>query len=237
MTDSMKVAVFGCMLLVGTGGGALVGWSFGKNGPGKGPANSPVVVRGGSMTARTTETTNGWMPTAGGPPFCTNRDASVINFVGAAGWKGTNPPTSVTPTADWTLKIYGRKHLSGGTGDESGRGIELTGNLAQFCSGATGGESVQLTATGMNGGFYDRIPSVNEDTSGKIETGKRFRDLTTDATNSNCGGPDAGSGGDEDECERASHIILSYSSTTYEYKCTIGECIVFIGDPQSMMTK
>lgn len=57
MKDGLQVAVLACLVAVGTGGGALVGWSFGKNLPGKGPTSSPVVVRGGSVSGIAA---NGW---------------------------------------------------------------------------------------------------------------------------------------------------------------------------------
>jgi len=187
------------------------------------PSDSPIVVRGGSMTIRTFDKNNGWP--AGSSSFCMNHKFSAIELDGVSDWGMTTPldPFSVPTPASWTLTIQGRA-TTGSAGNRtsapSGNGIKLTGDPLHSCSGATGGSSITLSLLSGNSAFYSNDdPSVNEEAPGK-KTAKRFQDVSL-----SCAGPDSGPG-DEDACERASKISLAISGATTDYNCINGECIV-----------
>jgi hypothetical protein len=210
-----------------------------------GAGDSPVVVRGGAMTARTKDKTNGWKPSNNG--FCTGitLTSSTLYFnydgIGAVPTYLPPPPKSfpaangdIPLTANgWDLKILGRNYVPNTAPTPSHNGSDIT--WVPSCTGAAAGSTVyvQLSLTGTYPGFYDS----DADGISAVVTGKRFRDLTPlKKPGTNCFGPNRSSGtaGDEDACERASLVTLTNTAggttTTYSGWCTNGECVVGLGD-------
>jgi len=220
-----------------------------------GPGDSPVVVAGGAMTARTKDKTAGWIPV--GNNFCTGitltggangtlyfNYSDISNTVPGSSTQLPNaftpvPKGSIPVTAGlWKLTIVGRNFVpSATTPSPSTNGIVIT-PLTTTCNGLTGASVyVQLSLTGgNNAGFYGTDANLKEDASGTAVTSKRFRDLTPyDATGktSNCYGPNTSKNpaGDEDVCERASLVTLDTGTgATYAGWCTNGACILGLGD-------
>jgi hypothetical protein len=228
----------------------------GPGGPAKpfgGPGDSPVVVQGGAMTARTKDTANGWQGASS--PFCTGITTSGLNLnysdisdkvpgnsVPVSNPFPKIPKGSVALTgSSWMLTILGRSYFPNATNpSQSTNGIVI--QPVNNCAALTGASVyVQLSLTGTYPAFYGPDANLKEDGSGTA-TSMRFRDLTPyDSTGktSNCFGPNNNSGklaGDEDVCERASLVTLNTNTTpggggvTYSGWCTNGACILGLGD-------
>jgi hypothetical protein len=213
-----------------------------------GAGDSPVVVRGGAMTVRTKDATNGWQSANNG--YCSDikltGDTLYFNYEGLDIVPGNPNPTptpfnpvhngSVALTANgWDLKIFGRIYNSAGSTQASTNGIEIT--PVGRCNSLTGASVyVQLNLLGApNATFY----GTDLEGTSAVVTGKRFRDQTPYVSGgTNCFGPNtsAAQAGDEDACERASLVTLSNTvgttTTTYSGWCTKGECVSGLGDKQ-----
>jgi hypothetical protein len=208
-----------------------------------GAGDSPVVVRGGAMTVRTKDTTNGWQSQNNG--YCTGITLATgtlyLNYEGL-----DKVPTNPTPTPfptppkgyvaltgnNWMLTLLGR-NFPRTTPAQSNNGIAIT--PVGSCNGLTGASVyIQLSLTGPNPGFYD---SDVEGVAAAV-TGKRFRDLTPFVKGgTNCFGPNFNNpspsfpAGDEDVCERASLVTLSNGGVlTNSGFCTNGECVIGLGN-------
>ena len=207
--------------------------------PFAGPGDSPVVVRGGAMTIRTKDTTDGWV--LSGAVYCTYIPTTTGLHLYPS---GVDPITSMLPaipvpptpplqlTGSWKVEVQGRKHLKGLSITPSGNGIRLRPpNSASECAPAPSGYvAIVLEKLSGNSDYYPVDSGVNEEPSSK-EVAKRFQDITPSSdTSTNCYGPNAnaGSGGDEDACERASKITVYTTGGPYYGRCTDGECILGI---------
>jgi hypothetical protein len=206
--------------------------------------DSPVVVRGGAITIRTTDTTDGWVSAAGGTVYCTYIPlGSPLNLYpsGVDKINGTTPISDPLPlTGTWKVTINGRapKYVpptpaSPGYWDSttpSANGIVLQGSNSN-CTGATSTQStVVLTTTGTYGRLY--LPDIGLHEESTVDTAKRFMDTTPNsgATPSICAGPNSNlTTGNEDSCERASTITVTTSAGSYSGRCRNGECTLGIG--------
>ncbi len=193
-----------------------------------GSPSSPLMVRGGAMTFRTTDV-NGWQPTGSITlPLCVNVDTRFINFNQVVPVAPTSAPFTPTGlsyiTSAWTMAIYGR--VPGG-GKDSVNGILFTAQPNTICSTDSSGtarSSVKMSALSGNSGLYP-IDSLSDDKTDN----RRFYD-NTPATG---GSPGCiGANADEDSCERIFRIVLTVPTATptvYNYKCFNGDCSIGIG--------
>jgi hypothetical protein len=208
--------------------------------------DSPVVVRGGAMTVRTKDTTDGWVPA--GAFYCTYvplGNPLNLYLYEVDNYKNKTPiPTNPLPlTGSWTVTINGRipKYIpptptSPGYWDSttpSSNGIILQGSNSNCTAPSSTQSLVVLTTTGTYGSFYMKDLGLHEESS--VDTGKRFMDTTpaSGSTPSVCAGPNSNPTptGNEDSCERALLITVTTSSGgPYYGRCTNGECIVGIGN-------
>lgn len=187
---------------------------------------SPLLVRGGAMTARVKKD-NPWQAHTGGTWCSDGADPSYIElFDVTATSAGATPLAIDNITTDWKISMTGHKPK----GADSGIGITLLMRLNKQCDDTTvtGKHSVILSVydpqSSGKPSFYPDNDAVNEGGGGMI-VAKRYFD-TTD----HCGKPDAN--GDEDACERMSQITLAIPSTSmtpYTYKCDNGECALAFG--------
>ena len=194
-----------------------------KQSPG---TSSPIKVRGGAMTARTSIAKNGgWVSSGSG--YCSNVDTMQFSTNAAPVSSASANPTSLL--ADWTMVVFGRKPKDG---SQSGNGFKFQAQ-PQKCDGSNG-TSVLLTPYGSNGAFYTTELGPDDD---GVTQKRRFRDTTPDDPSGSlgCAGPNIpstqGLRGDEDRCERMSVIQFDEpaASKHYQYTCTNGECAVCIG--------
>ncbi|MGA3133946.1 MAG: hypothetical protein ABSD59_24560 [Terracidiphilus sp.] len=197
-------------------------------------ADSPVTVRGGSMTARTRDQ-NGWQVT--GNSFCTNLPYAVnLYFQGLRDKYGSLPSTSpIMLSGNWSVTVQGREHGNNTTPHESGNGIMFTPSSTECGTASTSSNSsILLSPYGSYGGFYNdpAVADLNEGSSTVMA--ERFEDLTPDGSTAttHCEGPNSSmTGGDEDVCERASRVTIKTgtagSQITYEGWCLYGECAVW----------
>src|ERR1700723_369941 len=135
-------------------------------------ASSPIVLKGGAMTAYTTKWAKAsW--SALGPGYCLNiNDASQVEFTGEDG----SSQGITVGTGPWTFNVFGHTN----TGDNaSPEGFALTHQLT-LCGSATAGHSITINAIGNGGGFYtSQVPPSTDHPSAV-----RFKDT-------NCGRDDA----------------------------------------------
>lgn len=206
--------------------------------------NSPLKVRGGSMTVRTIDK---WTSVSSSPPsFCTNADTSYIALVGVT-------PTSAAPSGPiplalanippipnvraWHIDIFGRDPNTQGKASTNGIALDPQ---SSSCSGTPNKMSVKLSVQpGGNSSFYASPVSPDDDNTHS----QRFEDTTSDPNPPNgkfgCQGPvpNASSSvpnGDKDLCERISSIVLTLDpdntkKPVYAYQCPNGECSISIG--------
>jgi hypothetical protein len=206
--------------------------------PLNGVTGSPIVVRGGSMTVRTTFGSGGWVP-HGNLTFCSDGvDTSYVELIGVTNSQYNVPTALANINADWTITINGRAHTDYKTNHSSApstNGIVITSQMKKSCGGGEG-KSILLAAIIPASGttyssFYQDEASVHEDsTSSTVITAKRFLDTT-----GSCISPNTNNTADEDTCERASTITFAVPASTgtpYTYNCTDGECVIGIGKPK-----
>jgi hypothetical protein len=98
--------------------------------------DTPILVRGGAMTAFTIAPSAGW----GQAPYCLNTPVTTIAFTNEAATTPTPAWNKLNST--WTLMIHSQHH---------GSGLQFVAQ-AKDCSGDTSKTSVLLTA--VNGAFY-----------------------------------------------------------------------------------
>ena len=191
--------------------------------------SSPIKVRGGAMTARTSIGKNGgWVSNGSG--YCTNVDITQFSTDAAPVSSAPAPANPTSLLADWTMVVFGRNPNDG---SQSGNGFKFQAQ-PQKCDGSKG-TSVLLTPYGSNGAFYATELGTDDD---GVTQKRRFRDTTPDNQSGapGCAGPNVPStpgllNGDEDRCERMSTIQFDEpaASKHYQYTCTNGECAVCIG--------
>jgi hypothetical protein len=179
-----------------------------------GGTNTPIVVRGGSMTTRAL---NNWTQTSlrGAHPsaYCTNGQISKLYVDDPK--NGTTSPIKLT--ANWDVKVYGRDPSGK---NPSAHGIELKPS-EKPCNGDAS-YPVALTALQTYSDFYPLNSNIDEDgTTHSV----RFEDTFPDT----CAGPNGNSNGDEDVCERPSQIIVTPDTTKPalpSIPCSNGECTI-----------
>lgn len=215
-----------------------------KNG---GTPDSPIVVRGGSMTLRTKDTWYPNPPSDMKAPTCTNADTSYIDLIDvkpvSASPSGPIPLTLSDIPAPWQLVLYGRSPKDG---SQSKNGIILQ-SQSGACTGSGSTSTTSVSATLLNSNntsFYPAGDNANIDNDHGATHSVRFWDQTPDtgttAATVGCQGPYPPSvqskvQGDQDVCERISVIQLTLTPpppaqpTVYTYKCPSGECKVDIG--------
>src|ERR1022692_2462016 len=184
--------------------------------------SSPIKVRGGAMTARTSIAKNGgWVSNGSG--YCSNVDTTQFSTDAAPVSSASANPTSLL--ADWTMVVFGRNPKDG---SQSGNGFKFQAQ-PQKCDGSKG-TSVLLTPYGSNGAFYATELGTDDD---GVTQKRRFRDTTPDNQSGapGCAGPNIPGtpgvlNGDEDRCERMSLIQFDEpaASKHYQYTCTNGDC-------------
>jgi hypothetical protein len=224
---SLRYSVMAFSLL-GTLAG-LTGCRF-LGGPPK--ANSPIKVRGGAMTFRSTTQ---WQPVSGQVAYyLDNANVSYISFTGVDP-VGSAPPGPLYPPGCWTMTLVGRNPNPSVV---ISNGITITA-LTSSCNHPTTYHSLTLTGFG-NGSFYPEKYKPDDDGT----YSERYMDTTPDVPTTGttaavpgCQGP-SGLGptltGDEDFCERLSKITLilytgATPGTPSTYKCKNGDCEIDIG--------
>jgi hypothetical protein len=174
-------------------------------------ADSPIVVRGGSMTAFTTHWANGnW--SAQGAGYCVN----VYKTTTLATFKyedGTSKDIALG--TGWKIDVYG--HVN--TGDSpSPKGFEFAPQFTVCGSTTTPGQAITLTPIGLipavgGTGFYTSpFPTFTDHASAE-----RFKDA-------NCNRDDA------DLCERMASVVVTPASGTPTLTCHTGDCSLAIGN-------
>ena len=187
----------------------------------KGTPDSPIVVRGGSMTIRTRDP-GGWVD-EGNKSWCSDiPDLAYFAIVPEP--TTVSPPTSFPDGSKLTINVRA------GSSDDLQNGIQLVSQSGGCTENDQSPSSIKLSLIdNASSDFYPYSSSVNQEGGGK-EMAKRFWNTNPiDA----CAGPNPKSTatGDEDVCERPSRITWTVSGVTSHYSCTNGECIVRIGNP------
>ena len=177
------------------------------------PPQSPLKVRGGSMTFYTKDS---WQPSSHDPanqPYCTFIDTSYVDVVFFTGNNfGDFPLYNLSP--NWTITIYGREKNGS---DLSSRGVKVTAGMGCF-NHDTGRSSVTIEHVG-NSEFYDH--DLPPDTI--YQDNRRFHDK-------GCLGTDT----DLEACERIKKVeirIPTRPHSPYTFICN-GECGVDVGVPR-----
>jgi hypothetical protein len=188
----------------------------GKGDGGKG-GDSPILVRGGAMTAFTVgkgAPPHGW-GNPSGSAYCIDVDTSYIEFDNVATGL-VMPVPNLTP--EWVILIYGHSVLDyTSAATHSSNGFEFDAKSID-CQGHASPGKVFLHLSSMPpGAFYPPPPmaSVPPRTDNL-----RFRDKSC--------------GVDEDFCERIAEVdvISDKGKMLLHEKCIDGDCSVVIGKPQ-----
>jgi hypothetical protein len=164
--------------------------------------STPIVVRGGSMTAFAESK---WTMISAST-YCLDINKIGDFYVNFDDMADESSQSWTKPTA---VEIHGHDP----TGAASTNGLKLS-LLAKNCAGVSGHESVQISAQG--GGFY----TFQLHQHGKHNGNLRFR---IDSS--------AGCTQDEDLCERMSEVLVTDSSGSVSSPigCADGDCSVEIG--------
>ena len=194
---------------------------------------SPIKVRGGSMTAYTT-VSGGWTTMDRGVTYCVLvNDVTYLEYDGDSleDASGNDIPSVSTP---WDLKLTGKlpadaaDHVSHHRGDDSKRGFKLHGdkkdcNNNPIINGGTHG-SVTLSLIGGIGAAFYPLPS---DPNNQYES-ERFWDKSSDCMNE----PDNTGKGDRDFCEQMSRVVLTMGGADMSQDpCPDGDCEIWAGGP------
>jgi hypothetical protein len=190
------------------------------------PPSTPIVVRGGSMTAYTTNAGAAVWEQAGSG-YCAVVDTSEIAFIEVNESK-IDKTSSLAP--GWEIDIFGHdpgKH-NGNPSRNYFQIISKTGG----CPKMAGNTSVWISVISSSGkaGFY---PAASLPVEGKFHTSAvRFLDQST-----MCVGGDAAGNNDQDYCERMARVEVKLApgvsgTPPGPYTCMDGDCSVVIGDPK-----
>jgi len=187
----------------------------GGQGGGGGADDSPVTVRGGSVTLRDQQgficPTNPSQPCSATTDQLSVSDKSVI-MLDAVQLGKTNPPFTLTPKTNWALKLTFR---DGGGAEDPKHYLEVCSAPKCSTHGALAAGPLYLMAddpddnTGSAWGPPDIDPS----------TGATFH-LTK------CGGT-AVSG--ESPCNHIYNVVYTLNGTPTSYSCKYGQCDIGIG--------
>jgi len=153
-----RVVALGLSVLL-LGGIALLGWRL-KLPPAKTQdcaADSPILVRGRSMTAFTTGA-NGWQPS--GSAYCADVDTSSITFENAGEPQNSNSWTGWPKSKTWRVVIHGHDAIdypNDTTPSNNGMGVRIAfarcsaiaddGNMSVVCQHP--GRQPVLSETGI----------------------------------------------------------------------------------------
>jgi len=190
------------------------GIAFGPVKGGGGSTNSPIVVRGGSMTVRTPDP-QGWQKKSSSS-YCSDSnsgtiDTSHIEFVDVIPSSNDAPLSLSNIQENWEIDVFGRTPAD--ATQPSNNGIKLV-LQPKDCNSVTSKNSVMLSLldNGASTAFYSPLQEGNTHAEG-------FQDNT-----GNCPQPTA-----ENLCNRISQIKLIVGAATYNYTCPNGECIIGVG--------
>ncbi len=253
--SSPSVLTISIAAIVGILFGGLAGWYFSPNAKKLIlPGDSPILVRGGSITA---VSAMGWTgPTGaasvsgatgptGYPPYTTYTYGSLssvilsqLTLLGATGFTGPLPTAWTGATAltqNWRVDVLDRNQNS-----PDSIGIRVCSapdcSLGALAStGATG--PLYLMPIGATGAFF--VALGPQDTSGSTEQGMRFldRDTVPGATGASgfkyCGNIPTGVVDDPDWCQRIHLIKVVIGPTGVTgpllYNCPDGACKIEFG--------
>lgn len=182
---------------------------------------SPLMIRGGAMTFRSSSSTVLLGLDGNYPCFqIGNSSPSVLQLMNVAEEPSAGAPTVFLPnsylllTGNWTVYLYAR-NPDGSTGNpSSGVSVGPTNNCTVNGNTSSG---VTLTPWPLPSAssFYGENPRLNE--SSPATHNQRFKNITAGCTG----------GGDQDSCEHLGVI----QAGTYKFRCLDGECAVGIGPP------
>jgi hypothetical protein len=200
---------------------------------GGGGTNTPLKVRGGSMTVRGIMTPPAISPTTS--PWTTSIDSYHIELIDVVPDQTAFPDVrrSVVldlpkDTAGWIIDLYG--HLADNS-DQSKNGIRICSDAACDLGSSTAVivepepyVTGTCNPTKTCSVFYSE--AINDDSTTPAVTSVRFHDTSSACTAS----PSAT--GDADVCERIREIVITLKGgSTFSYRCPNGDCLIGIGTP------
>ena len=181
--------------------------------PSPAPPQSPLKVRGGSMTFFSK---GSWQPSIREPknrPYCTFVDTTYLDFYLFTGTHFNDfPLRNLSP--NWTVEIYGRE--KNGT-TLSSRGVTLKAGKGCF------GQSPDTTSVTITPMARSEFNSVVLQGDTFYTDNRRFHDL-------NCSGSDT----DLDACERIKKVVVTipaHRNSLYTFLCG-HDCEIDVGEPQ-----
>jgi hypothetical protein len=188
-------------------------WDGGKSG------DSPILVRGGSMTAYTIApgAPGGWGPPLGPsskPSYCISVDTSYIEFDNGSDGTSKHVPNL---TAQWVLYIYGHALTDySSTATPSSNGLEFDANSINCQGTPSPGKTFLHLSSILPGPVYPRMANAVTKRTGNV----RFRDVSPSS--------------DEDFAERMALVVVKSDTNVQlaQYTCIDGDCSVVIGKPQ-----
>jgi hypothetical protein len=188
--------------------GPVIGLRLGS---GRLPSDSPVVVVGGSITARTVGNWNcASIPCVSG----TNPDLSQLGLVGVTAQSNDEPFAWGNLAENWIVEILDRNPTATA-------GLKICSDMA--CSGtgalSSPGPVYLQPESATTSGFYPA--DAPNDT--KTRHGKRFKDNGTGSMS--C----ASQGVDQDLCEKIKTVRVTINSVVKTYGCPDGACKVEVG--------
>jgi hypothetical protein len=188
--------------------------------------STPIVVRGGSMTAFT-NTGNGWVEQSGAATtYCFQVDTSSIELDDNEDDSILFSQSSLQPS--WTIKVWG--HDPDHTSSKPSKNGLLFTALKQKtdCKGNPAPENTYVVVSTLgSGSFY---PTRQQLPNSPSRTGN-IRFLDSASVGCKCVDND----NDQDFCERMAQVDIQLDSTSKPLTrtCADGDCTLHIGPPPS----
>jgi hypothetical protein len=199
------------------------------------PPETPILVRGGSMTAFTVAA-NGWVQHPDKTTYCADAAVTYLEFDNGGDGTSTTWPSTASPNAigQWKVEIHGHDGGDHPHGKKpSANGLTFT-SQSQNCNGDDTTKSSVLVSTLGAGKFYPPPPLP---ASGNRTGNLRFLDEFQ--SGGVCSGADTtdSNKADQEFCERMEEVdVTLYRGTGSETKepplvCLDGDCTVSFKGP------
>jgi hypothetical protein len=182
------------------------------------PVSTPIVIRGGSMTAFTekADAPSGWMPKPSNypPPYCVDvKPTGGVFYAALHDDADPNPSASKTWRDPTAVDIYGHDPNDSNHQNPSQNGFAfiLQQTDCQGNNGDKGNKSVRIN-TYVGSFYHERLYG-----HGNHIDNLRFLDSS------------AGCVPDKDLCERMAKVVVTIGGVKIPHLCPDGDCTVTIG--------